>query len=122
MIDGRIAKTQAALTGGGLSYEDGLPMLADLRKTRKALQADRTKAAEVRGEFLRPLDDYESAGLGARVAEVKRSISVILVNPTSKRGRNSFDPGRVDVVLTNGDKINGAVISENSVQFEDLPI
>lgn len=120
-LDERIQKTQAALTAGTLAYEDGLPMLADLRANRRAFERARGQKAETEARFLGRLTDYESADLGRKVAEVQRRIAAIIVHPTQIRGRNSFDPSRFDVVLRGGKLISGDVFVEGSMRFGEIP-
>ncbi len=102
-LDERIDKTQQALTSGALAYEDGIPMLGDLRAKREALIASQD-ATET---FHQHLVDYKNADVSRQAAEVRRHVSAILVRPTPKRGNTKFDPSRFDVVLKSGEVIPG---------------
>lgn len=102
-LDERIVKTQQALTNGALSYEDGLPMLADLRSNKEALK-DAQKATST---FHAHLVDFRNADVSRQSAEVRRHVSVILVKPTQNRGNTKFDPSRFDVVLKSGEVVPG---------------
>jgi len=120
-LDERIVKTQVALTAGTLDYEDGLPMLADLRANRRAMAHIRGQRAKAEARFLGRLTDYETADLGRKVAEVRRRIAAIIVHPTKARGRNSFDASRFEVVLTGGKVVPGDVLVEGSMRFGEIP-
>lgn len=121
-LDERIEQTQAALSDGSLDFADGVAVLAQLRKNRKRIEQTRTEITESVPEALglKPLADFESADLGRQVAEVRRNLAGLVVNPVKVRGSNRFDPSRIEAVLPDGTRINGAVLAENSMTFRDL--
>lgn len=108
-LDERIENTQQALTGGALAYEDGIPMLGDLRAKREALIASQ----EATTTFHQHLVDYRNADVSRQAVEVRRHVSAVLVRPNPKRGNTKFNPSRFDVVLKSGVIIPGPEFVED---------
>ncbi|WP_162799418.1 recombinase family protein [Nocardioides sp. 616] len=96
-IDRKIAEVQEASTSGALDLADALPMFKSLRAQRaKALGA--AEAAIADDETWKHVEDYAGADLSAKRTVIRQHVTAVLVAPTTKPGRNTYEPDRIRVV------------------------
>lgn len=123
VIEREIQAASELIVSGGLAVVDGSSILSGLR----------SELAQVRGALaeLAPktaLDDYDdvheydSQSVDLRRAEIMRHITSVTVNPADAFRQRRFQPSRVEVVLTSGERINGAALAEQSYRFGTIPV
>lgn len=118
-----IEVTSGLIVSGDLAVVDGSAILSGLR----------AELVRVRGELadLAPkaaLDDYDDVheydgqSVDLRRAEIMRHVTSVTVNPADPFRKRRFQPSRVEVVLASGERINGAVLVEQSYTFGTIPV
>lgn len=107
-VDEKIAQVQAASTSGALDLADAIPMLKSLRVERtKAIDA--AEAVITGDDTWKHARDYDAADLSMKRTLIRRHITAVVVAPTSKPGRSTYDPDRIRVATVyEGRELSGS--------------